>query len=71
MIASTLDRAKQRKRDPMREVIGTLADGVIYQDVRSGEPVTRARMKFMAALDLGPKWAEWAKAPTLYLLPKT
>lgn len=59
------------KADPMREVVGVMVGGVIYPHTRfRGEPITRARMRFMAACDLGKKWEQWAKAPTLFLLQK-
>jgi hypothetical protein len=54
----------------MREVVGVMVGSVIYPHARfAGEPITRARMQFMAVCDLGKKWEKWAKAPTLYLLP--
>lgn len=61
-----LDTAKP---DLMREVVGFQVGSVIYQEYRSGgTPITRARMQFMAACDLGQKWNDWAKAPTLAIL---
>ena len=64
VVAST-DRTK-RKSDPMREVVGFQVGSVIYPEYREGgAPVTRAVMQFMAACDLGQKWHDWAKAPTL------
>jgi len=60
-----------RKSDPMREVVGVQVGSVIYpHTLFSGEPITRARMQFMAVLDLGSKWGEWARKPTLFLLPE-
>jgi hypothetical protein len=57
------------KPDPMREVVGVMVGSVIYPHARfSGEPITRARMRFMAACDLGEKWEQWARAPTLFML---
>lgn len=57
--------------DSMREVVGVMVGDVIYPHAKSaGEPITRARMQFMAVCDLGKKWEQWANAPTLFLLPK-
>ena len=65
-------RARRRKTDPMREVVGTLFGGVIYPHALSqGEPAIRARVQFMVACDLGTKWEALAKWPTLYLLVKS
>lgn len=37
--------------------------------IESGEPfdlISRARLQFMAACDLGPQWKEWATYSTLF-----
>ena len=58
--------------DPMREIVGFQVGTVIYPEYRAeGKPVTRAVMQFMAALDLGTKWSEWANAPALGILKET
>src|SRR3990167_957676 len=60
------------------EIVGVMVGAVIYRDLDTitkllrdtnapWEEVTRERMQFMAAMDLGPKWSEWAKAPTLFI----
>ncbi len=60
------------------EIVGVMFGSVVHRDmhvikslVASGqEPsrlVSRAEMQFMACCDLGPKWEEWAKSPTLFL----
>ena len=67
-VVPSTDRAK-RKSDPMREVVGTQVGTVIYPKlIAGGKPITRAVMQFMAACDLGQKWHDWAKAPTLGIL---
>ena len=61
----------------MSEIVGVRIGGVILRDVptiitlleqtsKDCELVSRARMAIMAASDLGPKWKEWAEAPTLF-----
>jgi hypothetical protein len=55
----------------MLEVVGVQVGSVIYPEIKEGGvPVTRAVMQFMAACDLGPKWEQWANAPTLFVLPE-
>ena len=60
------------------EIVGVMIGTVIYRDLDKitallrdtnapWEAVTRERMQFMAACDMGPKWREWAKAPTLFI----
>ena len=67
----TLKRRAQ-KSDPMREVVGFQVGTIIYPEYRpGGVPITRAVMQFMAACDLGQKWHDWAKAPTLATLSKS
>jgi hypothetical protein len=79
-VRPTLDTAK-KKSDPMREVVGVMVGTTIYRDLntiyallrdteQSWELVTRARMRFMEACDLGPQWKEWANAPTLFIIGK-
>ena len=66
MSATSLDRAKI---DPMDDVVGFQVGSVIYPEFRpGGKPITRAVMQFMAACDLGKKWHDWAKAPTIAIL---
>lgn len=62
-------RTKRKKVGPMEEVVGFQVGTVIYPEYRpEGKPITRAVMQFMAAADLGQKWHDWAKAPTLAIL---
>ena len=61
----------------MREIVGVRIGGTILRDIHmirtilehtkdDCELVSRARMAFMAAADLGPKWKQWAEAPALF-----
>ena len=59
------------------EIVGVRIGGMILRDVHTiitlleqtsddWELVSRARMAFMAAADLGLEWKRWAEAPTLF-----
>lgn len=66
------------KVDPATEIVGALIGTKIYCDIATirtlleetdapWELITRERMQFMAACDMGKRWSDAAQWPTLFL----